>query len=82
MSELESDEISEQWSDCGAWELGRELPEAVQHAWHNLSADDQRELFDKACQVAGYYPEHNGTEVLWSYAYERTVPFIASQLGA
>jgi hypothetical protein len=40
------------------------------------------ELFYKACQVAGYYPEHSGTEVLWSYAYERTVPYIASQLGA
>ena len=81
ISELESDEISEQWDDFGAYELGQELPEDVQDTWNELPATDQRDLFDKACQVAGYYPEHNGIEVLWSYAYERTVPFIAAQLG-
>jgi hypothetical protein len=80
MSAIETEEISEQWEDFASDELGRELPEDVREAWSALSKDDRWQLFSDACDSAGYYPEHSGYEVLWSYAYERTIPVITERL--
>ena len=82
MSAIESEEIDSDWDDFAADDLGRELPEVVQDAWESLSGDEKRELFAEACETAGYWPEHNGIEVLWSYAYERTAEYIAGRLSA
>jgi hypothetical protein len=80
MSAIETDEIDEQWADFASDELGKELPEDINEAWSALNKDERWQLFSEACDAAGYYPEHNGIEVLWSYAYERTIPVITERL--
>jgi hypothetical protein len=81
MSELEDSEIQTQWDDFAAYELGQCLAEEFQDTWNELSNDEQRRLFAAACEATGYYPEHNGIEVLWSYAYQRTIEFITVRLA-
>jgi hypothetical protein len=81
MSAIETDEITEQWEDFASDELGNELPEDVREAWSALAKDERWQLFSDACDAAGYYPEHSGIEVLWSYAYERTTGILAERLS-
>jgi hypothetical protein len=81
MTELEEEEITQEWDDFAADEFGRELPEDLQDKWEQLSDEDKRNMFWQACESAGYYPEHSGVEVLWSYAYERAVPGVTEALG-
>jgi hypothetical protein len=80
MSALETDEINEQWQDFASDELGKELPPDASEAWSALTKDERWRVFSEACDAAGYYPEHSGIEVLWSYAYERTAGIIAERI--
>jgi hypothetical protein len=80
MSALETEEITEQWQDFASDELGEELPPDVSAAWSALTKDERWRLFGEACDAAGYYSEHSGIEVLWSYAYERTAGIIAERI--
>jgi hypothetical protein len=81
MSQLENDETSERWDDYAADDFRGELPEDAQEAWDELGDEEQRELFWSACEAAGYYPEHSGVEVLWSYVFDKTAGIVAGKLS-
>jgi hypothetical protein len=81
LSTLEQDEISEQWSDFGAHDFGRELGEDAEAIWDTLTEDEQSQLFYAACEESGYYPEAASVEILWSYAFERNAPIAARMLA-
>lgn len=78
MSDLESDEIGESWSEYMRDEVWGELPEVTRTVmWDLLTEDTVTDLW-WACvsaEVFGSYPEHRGVEVAWGDVKERAADF-------
>lgn len=78
LSELESDEIGESWSQYVRSDIWREMSEYCRTLiWDDLGEDTVTDLFWEAVSndVFGSYPEHAGVEVLWGDMKERAADF-------
>jgi hypothetical protein len=68
MSELESEEIFESFDRYVRSDITCEIRESHRAAWESLLAPEQQEsVFWGAVRHAGYYPEHDGFDVVWRY---------------
>jgi len=69
VSELEDEEIMESIGDYVTSDIRHEFADdETRERWDALDSEVRGSIIADAMRLTGYYPEHNGLDVLWRYA--------------